>query len=51
MYRLAAYQGVDLGVFRKPAELFFGEGEAPIDGDLEDTCNPFDELDLLRTTF
>src|SRR5208282_1677856 len=51
MYRLAADQGVDLGVFRKPAELFLGESEPPIDGDLENTGNTLDELDFLRTSF
>jgi len=29
--RLAADQGVDLGVFRKSAELFFGESESAVD--------------------
>jgi hypothetical protein len=49
--RLAANQGVDLGVFRKPAELFFGKDELPIDGDFENTGDPFDELDLFRASF
>jgi hypothetical protein len=49
--RLAANQGVDLGVFRKPAELFLGESEPAIDGDFENTGDTFDELDLLRTSF
>jgi hypothetical protein len=44
---LAADQGVDLGVFRKSAELFLGEGEPAIDGDLEHTGHSFDELDLV----
>jgi len=47
----AADQGVDLGVFRKPAELFLRESEPAIDGDLENTGNPFNELDLLGTSF
>lgn len=51
MYRLAADQGVDLGVFREPTELFLGESKPPIDGDLEDTGNTFDELDLFRASF
>ena len=51
IYRLAADQSVDFGVFRKPAELFLGESEPAIDGDLENTGNPFDELDFLRTSF
>ena len=42
IYRLAADQSVDFGVFRKPAELFLGESEPAIDGDLENTGNPFD---------
>ena len=49
--RLAADQGVDLGVFRKPAELFLGESEPPIDGDLENASDPLDELDLFRASF
>ena len=48
---LSANHGVDLGVFRKPAELFLGELELSVDGDLEDTGDPFDQLDLLRTAF
>jgi len=51
IYRLAADQGVDLGVFRKPAELFLGESEPPIDGDLEHTGDSLDELDLFRASF
>ena len=47
MCRSAADQGVDLGVFRKPAELFLGEGEPAIDGDLEHTGDAFDELDFV----
>ena len=49
--RLAADQGVDLGVFRKSAELIFGESETPVDGDLENTGHSLDELDLLCTSF
>ena len=49
MYRSAAKHGVDLGVFRKPAELFFGESEPTIDGDFENTGDPFDELDFFGT--
>jgi hypothetical protein len=51
MYRSGADQGVDLGVFWKPAELFFGKDELPIDGDFENTGDPFDELDLFRASF
>jgi hypothetical protein len=51
MYRLPADQGVDLGVFRKPAELFLGESEPPIDRDLENTGYTFDELDFLSAPF
>jgi hypothetical protein len=50
-YRSAAKHGVDLGVFRKPAELFFGESEPTIDGDFENTGDPLDELDLFGTSF
>ena len=48
VYRLAADQRVDLGVFGKPAQLFFGESEPPIDGDLENTGDALDKLDLFR---
>ena len=51
IYRSGAKQGIDLGVFRKTAELLLRESEPPIDGDLENTGNPFDELDLLGTPF
>jgi hypothetical protein len=51
MYRSAANQGVDLGVFRKPSKLFFGENEPTIDGDFENTGDPFDELDFFGTSF
>ena len=51
VYRSAANQGVYLGVFRKPAELFFGEGEPSVDGDLENTGDAFNELDLFGTSF
>jgi hypothetical protein len=51
VYRSAANQGVDLGVFRKPAELFFREGKPTIDGDFKNTGDPFDELDLFGTAF
>ncbi len=47
----SANQGVDLGVFGKPAELLLGEFELSVDGDFENTGDPFDELYLLRTTF
>ena len=50
MYCSAANQGVDFGVFWKPAELFFGESEPTIDGDFENTGNPFDELDFFRAS-
>ena len=48
---LSANQGVDLGVFRKPAELLFGEFELSVDGDFENPSDSFDELHLLRTAF
>ena len=51
MYRSAAKHGVNLGVFRKPAELFSREIKLPIDGDFENAANAFDEIDLLRTAF
>jgi hypothetical protein len=47
----SANQGVDLGVFRKSAELLLGEFELSVDGDLENTSDSFDELHLLRTAF
>jgi hypothetical protein len=47
--RSSAGQGVDLGIFRKPTELFLGEFELSVDGDLENTGDSFDELNLLRT--
>ena len=47
----SANQGVDLGVFRKSAELLLGEFELSVDGDLENTSHPFDELYLLSTAF
>ena len=47
----SANQGVDLGVFRKPAELLFGEFELSVDGDFENPSDSFDELHLLRTAF
>jgi len=47
----SANQGVDLGVFRKSAELLLGEFELSVDGDLENTSHPFDELHLLSTAF
>src|SRR5215469_7448447 len=43
---LSARQSIDLGVFGKPAELLLGEDQPPVDGDLENACNPFDALDL-----
>ena len=46
-YQLAANQGVDLGVFRKPAELFLGKGEPSVDGDLKHTGDSLDELDFV----
>ena len=48
---LSANQGVDLGVFRKPAELLFGEFELSVDGDFENPRDSFDEPHLLRTAF
>jgi hypothetical protein len=45
-FRLSAGQGVNFRVFRKPAELLFGKGQPSVDGDLEDPCDPFDELHL-----
>ena len=47
----SANQGVDLGVFRKPAELLLGEFELSVDGDFENPRDSFDELHLLRTAF
>jgi hypothetical protein len=49
--RLSAHQGIDLSIFRKSAELFLGESEPTVYGDLEYTGDPFDELDLLRAAF
>ena len=49
--RLYAHQGIDLSIFRKSAELFLGESEPTVYGDLEYTGDPFDELDLLRAAF
>src|SRR5215469_98431 len=48
---LSAHQSIDLAVFGKPAELFLGEDEPAVDGDLEYAGNPFDELDLLCAAF
>jgi hypothetical protein len=48
---LPASQSIDLSVFGKPAELLLGEDEPPVDGDLEDAGNPFDELDLFCAAF
>ena len=42
----SAAQRVDLGVFGKPAELFFGEGQPAVDGDFEHAVGPFDQFDL-----
>ena len=50
-FNSSANQGVYLSVFRKPAELFLGEFELSVDGDFEDTRDPFDELDLFRAPF
>jgi hypothetical protein len=51
MYRSTSDQRVDLGVFWKPAKLFFREDEFAVDGDFENTGHPLDELDLLRASF
>src|SRR5215467_15349322 len=48
---LSARQSIDLGVFRKPAELLLGEDQPSVDGDLEDAGNPFDEFDLFCAAF
>jgi hypothetical protein len=45
-YALGAAQSVDLSVFGKTLERFFGEGELAVDGDLEHTAGAFDELNL-----
>ena len=51
MYRSTSDQRVDLGVFWKPAKLFFREDEFPVDGDFENAGHPFDELGLFRASF
>jgi hypothetical protein len=49
--RLSAAERVDLGIFREPPELLFRKGELAVDGDLEHTARPFDELDLGTVLF
>ena len=48
---LAAAERVDLGILGKATELFFGEGEPAVDGDLEHTARTLNELDFSTVLF